>query len=96
MDAPSWGDGCDRYVRGAVMLNNIEGHISNSWTHCRLVDECDCLFAMEGANIVGIVAWRKMTNGRIITQLGVCDRYVRSEEGAHIKRSGDCQYYQFI
>ena len=34
----------------------------------------------------GKVAWRKMTNGRIITQLGVCDRYVRSEEGAHIKR----------
>ena len=24
-------------------------------------------------------------NGRIITQLGVCDRYVRSEVGAHIK-----------
>jgi hypothetical protein len=24
-------------------------------------------------------------HGRIITQLGVCDRYVRSEVGAHIK-----------
>ena len=25
MDAPSWGVGCDKYVRGAVMLNNERG-----------------------------------------------------------------------
>ena len=44
---------------------------------------CDCHTRWEGAYNEGK---RKMTNGRIITQLGVCDRYVRSEEGAHIKR----------
>jgi hypothetical protein len=41
-----------------------------------------------GACVEGHVSWDYEANGRINTQLGVCDRYVRSEAGARI--TGQC------